>query len=254
MGIRPPPSALASIITSGTTPSASQANRSPVRPRPVWISSRTSRTPASSADRADLGEVAGGRLHDAALALDRLDEEGRVMPRPIGQGPAQRVDVTVRHLVEVRRRRAEVASDSPGCRWRRAPRASCRGSCPCVERMPQPPRGGPAELDRGLDGLGAAVGERHPAEPLGGDLHQPCRELARRVEQRGLHETGLAPGPQPLEGTPDRRGDCNRTAGPHRRRYSLGSGAPRGRRGRSPRPARTAYRGGAWRADRPGGG
>ena len=43
-----------------------------------------------SADHADLGEVAGGRLHDAALALDRLDEEGCIVPRPIGQGPAQR--------------------------------------------------------------------------------------------------------------------------------------------------------------------
>ena len=62
-----------------------------------------------AADRADLGEVAGGRLHDAALALDRLDEEGRVMPRPIGQGPAQCVHVAVGHLIEVHRRRAEAA-------------------------------------------------------------------------------------------------------------------------------------------------
>src|SRR5699024_2303392 len=43
----PPPSPLATVIASGTTPSCWWANQAPVRPMPVWISSRTSSAPAS---------------------------------------------------------------------------------------------------------------------------------------------------------------------------------------------------------------
>ena len=46
--IVPPPSALPSTYMSGTTPSASQANVSPVRPSPDWISSAISSTLYSS--------------------------------------------------------------------------------------------------------------------------------------------------------------------------------------------------------------
>ena len=45
---RPPPRPLASVITSGVTPSAWWANHAPVRPMPDWISSSTSSAPASS--------------------------------------------------------------------------------------------------------------------------------------------------------------------------------------------------------------
>ena len=40
----PPPSALPSRYTSGTTPSRSHANVSPTRPRPDWISSAMNST------------------------------------------------------------------------------------------------------------------------------------------------------------------------------------------------------------------
>ena len=46
-GTMPPPSALPSRYTSGTTSSAAHANVSPVRPSPDWISSAIIRTPWS---------------------------------------------------------------------------------------------------------------------------------------------------------------------------------------------------------------
>ncbi len=44
----PPPRPLARVSTSGTIPSAWQANQAPVRPIPLWISSITSSAPAAS--------------------------------------------------------------------------------------------------------------------------------------------------------------------------------------------------------------
>jgi len=47
-GTSPPPSAFATVNTSGVTPRPWNAKRSPVRPRPVWISSNTSKVPYRS--------------------------------------------------------------------------------------------------------------------------------------------------------------------------------------------------------------
>ena len=44
----PLPIALASVTTSGTTPSCSKPNQRPVRPKPVWISSSLSSAPVAS--------------------------------------------------------------------------------------------------------------------------------------------------------------------------------------------------------------
>ncbi len=44
---RPPAIPFAVVIRSGTTPSWSQANQSPVRQKPVWISSAMNRMPCS---------------------------------------------------------------------------------------------------------------------------------------------------------------------------------------------------------------
>lgn len=44
----PPPRPLASVITSGVTPSCSWPHQRPVRPVPVWTSSKISSTPAAS--------------------------------------------------------------------------------------------------------------------------------------------------------------------------------------------------------------
>ena len=48
IGITPPPKPLPKAIRSGTTPSCSQANILPLRPMPLWTSSRTSIAPYRS--------------------------------------------------------------------------------------------------------------------------------------------------------------------------------------------------------------
>ena len=47
----PPPRPLASVITSGATRSCSWPNHRPVRPTPVWTSSKISSVPVSSHSR-----------------------------------------------------------------------------------------------------------------------------------------------------------------------------------------------------------
>ena len=67
---------LAVVIRSGTTPSWSQANQSPVRQKPVWISSAMNTMPCSRHHSRQRGQEAVGRHDEAALALDRLDDHG----------------------------------------------------------------------------------------------------------------------------------------------------------------------------------
>ncbi len=56
---RPPAIPLAVVIRSGTTPSWSHANRSPVRANPLWISSATNRTPLAEHQSASAGRKPG---------------------------------------------------------------------------------------------------------------------------------------------------------------------------------------------------
>jgi hypothetical protein len=72
----PPAMPLAVVIRSGTTPSWSQANQSPVRQKPVCTSSAMSRMPCSRHQSARPGQEALRRHDEAALALDRLDDDG----------------------------------------------------------------------------------------------------------------------------------------------------------------------------------
>ena len=51
----PPAMPLAVVTRSGTTPSSSQANQSPVRQKPVWISSATNSTPLAVHHAASAG-------------------------------------------------------------------------------------------------------------------------------------------------------------------------------------------------------
>ncbi len=51
----PPPSAFAVVITSGSIPSCSTANQSPVRPNPVWISSATNTIPSREQNSRSVG-------------------------------------------------------------------------------------------------------------------------------------------------------------------------------------------------------
>ena len=57
---RPPAMPLAVVIRSGTTPSCSQANQSPVRQKPVWISSAMKTTPLRAAPRRQRRQEARG--------------------------------------------------------------------------------------------------------------------------------------------------------------------------------------------------
>ena len=66
-GSKPPPSALPSVIPSGRTPSWSQANQAPVRPRPDWTSSAISSTRwASHRRRTPASQPAGGTMMPAS--------------------------------------------------------------------------------------------------------------------------------------------------------------------------------------------
>ena len=92
---------LAVVTRSGTTPSWSQANQSPVRQKPDWISSAMNTTPLSLAHAASAGRKPGRRHDEAALALDRLDHDA---------GEVGRADLLVERSIA---RAAASSPDSP---------------------------------------------------------------------------------------------------------------------------------------------
>ena len=72
----PPVSALDSVMMSGTTPAASQANIVPVRPKPVKISSKISEQAVAVSGRAQTAQHLRLVEHHAAGALhQRLDDD-----------------------------------------------------------------------------------------------------------------------------------------------------------------------------------
>ena len=68
---------LAVVKISGATPKCSAAHILPVRPMPHCTSSKISRMPWRSARRRSSSKENLGRNHIAALALDRLHDDGR---------------------------------------------------------------------------------------------------------------------------------------------------------------------------------
>ena len=74
---RPPARGFASVRMSGTTPECWNANIFPVRPRPHWISSKTSSAPRSRQIASQALQELRRRRPDPALALDRLDHHRR---------------------------------------------------------------------------------------------------------------------------------------------------------------------------------
>ena len=70
----PPPKAFARQTISGTTPYFCMANSSPVRPRPVWISSKISSVPRLVATLAKRLEITRLRRTHTRLALYRFGQ------------------------------------------------------------------------------------------------------------------------------------------------------------------------------------
>ena len=75
---------------SGVTPKAWAAKGAPSRPKPVMTSSKTSRMPCAVADLAQPLEIALGRHQHAGRAGDRLDEDGGDRRAAIGLAEALR--------------------------------------------------------------------------------------------------------------------------------------------------------------------
>ena len=199
---------LAVVIRSGTTPSCSQANQSPVRQKPDWISSAMKTMPCSRQNSASAAMNPSGGHDEAALALDRLEDHGGdVVLADLGvdQGldrlerlglarlraarPAQRVGH--RHPVDLARERAEalLVGHVLGGQRHRQVGAAVVG---VIERDHRRPPGVVAgDLHRVLDRLGARVeqrgallvGARRAARELLADLHVPL--------VRGDHEAGV---------------------------------------------------------------
>ena len=120
-------------------PSCSSASSLPVRPSPVWISSRIRITLWRCRARARL-EITRRRDDDAGLALDRLDQEGDGVGR---DGALQRLGVAEGHDLEARREGPEArAARSDRSRSRRSP-ACGRGNCSSQTMISALPSGTP---------------------------------------------------------------------------------------------------------------
>ena len=151
------------------------------------------------------GEIARRRLDDAALALDRLDDEGGIVPAAFAQLRVQRRDIAERHISDIEDRRAErlLEGSAPGDR-QRAQRLAVEAVAGRQERAPA--GGGAGELQRRLGGLGAAVGEGDMGKAGGGDREQAFGKLAGGVVHRGLDKAGLAAVAHVEHRLPDRIG------------------------------------------------
>ena len=134
----------------------------------------------------------GGRLqiavggHVDALALDRLDDEGRDLARrqrplerdQVVEGDAdaigqQRLEAVAEHVVAVERQRA-IGEAVIGV---------------VAEDDARPPGRGAGELDRRLDGFGAGIGEEDLVE-IGHARQQPLGQNAGERRDIHLHEIG----------------------------------------------------------------
>ena len=127
-------------------------------------------------------EFVGG--HVDALALDRLDDEGRDLARR--QRPVERGQI-----IEGNRRAARQQRFESGAEIRIVGQRQ-RAVGKTVEGMRAMNDAGPSgraarELDRGLDGLGAGIGEEHLVQ-IWDMFQQPLGEHARERGNVELHE------------------------------------------------------------------
>ena len=128
---RPEPRPLARVMMSGATPQCWLANIFPVRPTPDCTSSKISRMPWRSHSSRRPGRKLVGRHEVAALALDRLDEDGRHLARRHGAREEHVLDVVEHRLslvVAGEERPVGVGVGHQGharAWWGRSPSAAC---------------------------------------------------------------------------------------------------------------------------------
>ncbi len=182
-GSKPPPSALPSTSPSGRTPAWSHASSRPVRPRPVCTSSAMNSTLRSRHSRAHRREIAVGRHDDAALALDRLDEERGGVRR---DRALERGELAVRHQAQPGRERSEAlailrlggqAGDGDGAPVEVAFARDDLGAI--VRHALHLVRPLARRLQRGLDRLEAGVHRQRPVHA--GEPAQPREERGQPV-------------------------------------------------------------------------
>ena len=203
---------LAVVTRSGTTCSWSQANQSPVRQKPDWISSAMKTMPLARQYAASARQEAVRRHDEAALALHRLDHhggdvlladlrvdqaghdvEGFLGALGRAAGPAERIGH--RHPVDLAGERPEalLVGHVLGGHGHRQVGPAVVG---VVEDHDRVPAGGvPGDLDGVLDRLGTGVEQRGPL--LVCARRQPVELLAhldvalvRRHHEAGVGELG----------------------------------------------------------------
>ena len=156
--------AFASVTASGLTSSCSQAKNVPVRPTPVWISSKTSSAPCSSASARAVARNSGvagwmppspwtGSSRIAAVSgADRGRERGDVVEAGEAHAGSQRLE---------RGALRRLAGDRERARRPAVERVLERDDARLAGRLAR-------VLERGLDRLGARVAEERlrAAEPV----------------------------------------------------------------------------------------
>ena len=245
---------LAVVTSSGTTPSCSQANQSPVRQNPVWISSAMSTIPLPRQNSASPGRnpsggttnppspwigsmITAATLSSPTWVWIRLLTTSRALGRaPLPAAwPAQRV--RHRHPVDLVGERAEpvLVRHVLGGQRHREVGAAVVG---VVEDDDGLPAGGvPGDLDRVLHGLGAGVEQRRALVVRAG--RQPAEFLADLdvALVRRDHEAGMGE-PRHLLGDPRDLPAGRRCPRRSRRCRSRSRSASCRRRRRSPRRPR----------------
>ncbi len=140
-------------------------------------------------DAARRGEVALGRHHDAGLALDRLQADGRGL---VGHGGGECVGVAVRDEGDVTGQRLERLAVG-GLRGQRE-RAHGAAVEPALGHDDVGATGAPGELEGPLVGLGAGVGEEDLAALLRGGVTEQGEQALGQLDLRaGGEEVGDVP-------------------------------------------------------------
>ena len=174
----PPPRPLAEVMRSGTSPSCSQAKIVPVRPKPVWISSAMRTILFAVQNSRSFARNSFGRGKKSAFAQHRLDDHGRDLVRADlivheifellealarnrrrirARRPA--ISIRERRAVDFTRERAQAGFVRGLRRQRhRHVRAAVKSVIKSDDGLAARVRA--RDLDRVLDGFGAAVGEK----------------------------------------------------------------------------------------------